>query len=195
MKTSAVDELVRQSCDAAVSSARVVSTLGWVSLKNPGLKHRPNFLSSFNFATEHDEIDYISQFTREADLDIVRKFYRGTNGMRLFADKFVVPGVLFQRDNFSELDFYCVAIDISVKGGFALPTHSPENGFLIGVSQIALDRKWVRQYDILTKSGEIVGGYFDNSPRVADHFKSIDNWLSDRIYSAAKSFVSEISKM
>ena len=192
---SQIDTLVQRKLNEFFPAERVLCNIGWVSLKNPGIKRRPDFLNAFNFATEVDEIDYISQFTRDANLDIVREFYRQTNGMRLLADKFSVPGVLFHRNDFSGCDFYCVALDFSNHGGFALPSLCPESGLLIGSSHRRLDGKTEPLHDILTKSGEIIGGYFDAAPMVTDRFESLDDWLSDRITGAAKELRKDISRL
>lgn len=172
---SKIDELVHQKINSFFPAERVLCNIGWVSLKNPGIKRRPDFLNAFSFATEVDEIDYISQFTRDANLDIVSDFYRQTNGMRLLADKFSVPGVLFHRNDFNGYDFNCVALDFSNHGGFALPELSPESGLLIGRSHRKLDGKTEIIHDILTKSGEIIGGYFDIRTEVTDRFEGIDD--------------------
>jgi len=192
---SQIDTLVQKKLNEFFPAERVLCNLGWISLKNPGIKLRPDFLNAFNFATEVDEIDYISQFTRDANLDIVRKFYRQTNGMRLLGDKFGVPGVLFHRDDFSGYDFDCVALDFSNHGGFLLPALSPESGLLIGSSHRKLDGKTESIHDILTKSGAIVGGYFDVKPEVTDRFEGIEDWLSNRITGAAKELQKDIAQL
>lgn len=190
---SDIDKLVYRKLNEVLPSKRVLCNTGWVGLENPGIMRRPKYLNAFNFATEVDEIDYISQFIREANIDTVREFYRQTNGMRLLCDKFSVPGVLFHRDDFTGHDFDCVALDFSNHGGFALPKHSPESGFLIGGSHRKKDGKSVQLHDILTASGEIVGGLFDDSPEVADRFSTIPEWLSARIKVAAAELQREIS--
>ncbi|MEP2785051.1 MAG: hypothetical protein ABJO67_16030 [Pseudoruegeria sp.] len=192
---SDIDKLVHRKINEVFPAERVLCNIGWVSLKNPGIKHRPEYLNAFNFATEIDEIDYISQFIRDANVDTVRDFYRQTNGMRLLCDTFFVPGVLFHRDNFGGHDFFCVALDFSNHGGFALPKRSPENGFLIGGSHRQKDGKTVNLHDILTKSGEIVGGFFDESPEVIDRFSTIPEWLSARIETAAHELRLQISQL
>ncbi|MCP3969041.1 MAG: hypothetical protein GY717_01710 [Rhodobacteraceae bacterium] len=115
--------------------------------------------------------------------------------MRLLCDTFFVPGVLFHRHGFVGHDFYCVALDFSSHGGFALPEHSPENGFLIGGSYRQKDGSTVNLHDILTKTGEIVGGFFDESPEVTERFSSIPEWLSDRIAYSAKELKREIEQL
>ena len=192
---SQIDTLVQKNINDFFPAERVLCNIGWISLKNPGLMHRPEYLNAFNFATDIDEIDYISQFTRDADIDIVREFYRQTNGMRLFADRFCVPGVLFHRNDFYGNDFNCVALDFSNHGGFALPSHSPQTGLLIGQSHRSLDGKFERLYDILTNSGEIIGGYFDANPEVTDRFESIDDWLCYRIAGAARELQITIAQL
>ena len=190
---SAIDELVYRKINEIFPAERVLCNLGWVSLKNPGIKHRPEYLNAFNFATDIDEIDYISQFIRDANIDTVRGFYRQTNGMRLLCDTFWVPGVLFHRPDFTGHDFNCVGLDFSNHGGFALPEHSPEEGFLIGGSHRQKDGSTFNLHDILTKSGEIVGGFFDESPEVTDRFSTIPEWLFARIEVAAIELQREIS--
>lgn len=190
-----IDDLVYQSIGSQFQAERVFCNLGWVSLKNPGIEHRPEYLNAFNFPTEIDEIDYISQFTRDANVDIVRRFYRQTNGMRLLCGKFHVPGVLFSRPDFEGYDYYCVALDFSNHGGSALPKHSPENGFLIGESQREVNGRTLRVQDILTNSGHIVGGSFNDKPSVTDRFTTIDEWLSVRIETAAKELQFQISRI
>ncbi|MGR3822093.1 MAG: hypothetical protein ACU0A5_05930 [Salipiger marinus] len=192
---SKIDTFVQGKLNEFFPAEVVLCNIGWVSLENPGIKRRPNFLNAFNFATEADEIEYIRQFTRDANIDIVREFYRQTNGMRLLADKFSVPGVLFHRNGFSGYDFNCVALDFSNHGGFALPAHSPESGLVIGRSHRRFGERTDILHDILTKSGEIIGGYFDAEPKVTDRFECIDSWLLDRITGAAKELQGEISQL
>ena len=189
---SEIDELVFRKISEHFRIERVHCNLGWVSLQNPGMKYRPEYLNAFNFATDVDEIEYISQFARDAKLDVVRDFYRQTNGMRLLCDKFAVPGVLFHRDDFIGMDFDCVALDFSNHGGFVLPKHSPENGLLIGRSHREIDGVTVNLHDILTKTGEVVGGFFDETPTVKDKFATIPEWLSARVEVAARELKQEI---
>lgn len=193
--TSKIESVVLGGLGHHFTDRKILTNLGWVSLENPGIKYRPQYLNSFNFATDVDEIDYISQFIREANVDTVREFYRQTNGMRLLCDKFTVPGVLFHRDDFEELDFYCVALDFSNHGGFALPAHSPENGFLIGENHHKISGKTVELYDILTSSGDIISGYFNENTEVTDRYTTIHEWLSVRIEFAARELTREISEL
>lgn len=190
-----IDDHVYRNINRYFSTERVLCNIGWVSMENPGIKLRPKYLNSFNFPTKVDEIDYISQFAREGNIDVIRGFYRQTNGMRLLCGKFNVPGVLFHSADFSGLDFYCVALDFSGVGGLALPRFSPENGFVIGESQRAVDGSEIRVHDIVTKSGEIIGGIFDEHSGVTDRFSTIEEWLAARIDAAARDLKLEISQL
>lgn len=194
-RPSKIDLLVNAKINEFFTAERVLCSIGWVSLKNTGIKYRPEYLNAFSFATEVDEIEYISQFTRDANIDVVKDFYRQTNGMRLLCDKFRVPGVLVHRDDFAGHDFDCVALDFSNHGGFSMPKYAPETGLLIGGSQRTKDGKAVEIHDILTKSGEIIGGAFDETSEVTDRFPTIPEWLSSRIEVASTELRREIAEL
>ena len=192
---SDIDKLVTERLEAHFHVSKVLCNIGWVSLENPGIRYRPQYLNSFNFATEVDEIDYIRQFTRDANVDTVRWFYRQTNGMSVLGGGLFVPGVLFHRDDFEGHDFSCVPMDFSAFGGFALPEHTPVAGFQIGGGHRKAGDRWTTVYDIVTKSGEIVGGFFDGSSEVTDRFESIPKWLTTRIDQAADALKQEILEL
>lgn len=169
---------------------RVTTRLGWVCCRNTDFKLGPKYLVAFNFPTEIDEIEYISQFIRSAHRETVWRFYRCCNGMNIFGNRFSVPGVRFSSDENSGLDFFNIPYDFQVTGGILLPPHAPTDGFLIGTGHMPGDGGQTRElYDILDARGQILSGFFDESGEVVASFQRIEPWLAARVDGARRNFL------
>ena len=188
MTSYGVEEVVLSAIDQEYLADRVMTKLGWVCLKNEDYEIGPKYLISFNYPTESNEYSYIEQFIRTADPDLVRDFYRRCNGLSIFGDAFVVPGVRFDTGTLDGLDYFNIPIDFMVLGGIDLPEHCPVEGFQIGESHLSIHGNTKKIYDVVDSKGRIISGLFDESDVVSELFTEVPQWLEKRIVDAQKAF-------
>lgn len=185
-----IENLVRKGVGPECLSDEVETQLGWISCENLDFSLGPKYLNAFNYPTKIDEFDYISQFIGDAELDTVRAFYRQTNGMRLFSDHIVVPGVRLPPEGLSGLDFFNISLDLSVMSGIEYPQFAPVKGMVIASSFRRVSGKQCKLVDILVENNSIVGGFFTKNSIIVDHFNSFDQWMYSRTIEAKKEFFS-----
>jgi hypothetical protein len=183
-----IESIVRKSLGQENLADEITTQLGWLCGANDDARLGPKFLNAFNSPTKIDEIEYISQFSGDACVETVRSFYRSTNGMRLFGDILVVPGVRLSSPEFSNFDFFNISLDVSIMSGREYPKCAPENGFLVSSSlrQSGVNSAVIK--DILTRNGTIIGGSFDLNSTVLDTFSGFENWITTRIAQARSEY-------
>lgn len=183
-----IQETVKKSLGSDLLSDCTETDYGWVSMRNDDFSLGPRYLISFNYPTKIDEIGYISQFSGEACKRLLGAFYRSTNGMRLFSDHFVVPGVHFRTAEEQGLDFFNIPIDVGLMSGKEYPGHAPVSGAVLGSSFRDMRGETHHLLDILDNEGNIVSGYFKDNPVVTERFSSFQDWISKRIPEARHEF-------
>ncbi len=169
---------------------------GWVSRVKESFMLGPRYLISFNYPTRVDEFEYIIQFTRDANRDLLHDFYRSTNGMRILSDHFVVPGVRFLTPELDGLDFFNIPIGIDMMSGMEYPRKAPISGAVIGSSFRTVDGTTRHLTDILADDGRIVCGFFHEDASVLETFSDFQTWIAVRIDGAKSEYAALLrSKM
>ncbi|WP_346895897.1 hypothetical protein [uncultured Roseibium sp.] len=191
-----IEEAVKKSLGPQNLSDFCETGYGWVSRVKESFMLGPRYLVSYNYPTQVDEIEYILQFSRDANRDLLRDFYRSTNGMRILSDHFVVPGVRFWTPELHGLDFFNIPLDIQVMSGFEYPRHAPVSGAVIGSSFRTIDGTTLHLKDILADDGRIVCGFFQEDASVLETFPDFQTWIAKRIDGAKAEYAALLrSKM
>lgn len=183
-----IDSLLREEVTSLVGDDIIETNHGWVAGLNEDFRLGPKYLCAFNYPTQIDQIDYISQFAGDADIDFVQRFYRSTNGLRFFGTGFFIPGVRLHPETMVDLDFFNCPTGVEVTSGFHFPEYSPETGFVIGHCHIWKDGETVLRPEVLTAHGSIISGCFHEAPHILEEFNDLEEWLINRTRQAHREF-------
>ncbi len=183
-----IEDIVENALGERCLSDRVKTRRGWLCHSNNDPRLGPKYLCKFNYPTEADEIEYISQFIGSADKETVQEIYRQINGLSVYTSCFLMPGVLLSPDFFDGLDYFNIATDVSKVSGHEYPAKSPLRGFLLGRSVVLAGGSERRLYVILTGDQMIISGFFDDESDVTETFGDLSIWLENRISAAKRTF-------
>lgn len=186
-----VENIVKHALGKYLLKDLTETSLGWICYSNKDIKIGAKYLISFNYATEVDEFDYISQFINHGNPDKIRAFYRQTNGMKILSNRFVVPGVSAFFPDLKPNSSFNVPYDFQVSGGILLPKHAPVDGFQIGSGNVETKNGTIDHTDIMDDNGVILSGYFHENDEVIERFDSIEAWITSRITQAKARFREE----
>lgn len=168
---------------------------GWACHPNANFAIGPRYLSSCAAPTEINQIEYLLQFSRRAERGCIEWLYREVNGFRILSDRFTMPGV---RDaTIPKLGAFPSAaiLDIRVFSGYGYPSFAPFDGFLVGKMTKSKEDGYQTLYDILTDTGSIISGLFNENSEILEIYSTFESWILSRVTSAAEDFRYSLSKL
>lgn len=186
-----VIKCVKDSLREAWRADYTETSLGWLSIKNKNILLGPKYLISINFPIDDLEIDYISRYSLNSDMDIVHKIYKSCNGISLFGGRFYIPGVRAGLKPKDALDYFNIPYDMDVCSGSEYPAYAPVLGLVIGMSWRRFSGEDRPFHDILDSSGSILSGFFFHSSEIHEKHHSIENWISNRSRESMSHFVQD----
>lgn len=162
--------------------------LGWVAQKNNRLLLGSKFLHAFNYPLKDINSSNLKTRLRGASSAAVFRLFSQINGIRMFGNHFVIPGVRTEIVSSGSLDYFNVPIDIDVVSGITDAEFSPVRGGVIGTSFRGIGKQIKNLKDILTENGEIVSGFFEENSEIVEQFDEFPLWIYSRILGAGKAF-------